>query len=389
MGTEESSNRLGKVFALILALPLILVLAIAFVGGGDEEDIQKSQGQCEAPAASTVVNVSNSAPENVKLYAKDLEAASNESGIPASYLAAQIEAESNWNPNASSGVAYGLTQFTKSTWDMYGEGDPNNPHDSIKAQGRYMKVLKDMFPGANYDLVFAAYNAGPGAVQSYSGVPPYTETKIYIAKINALQPKYAEYIDQAGVEDKTSEGKPDTKETAETISNTSEPCNNSGNGEVIENGETTGLDDYPYKAMTHCNGDYSWCPSVGTPLGFFPSECVDFAAWRVSQQLGGSETDIRFDNTDPHLGNGNQWFSGWQQMGWAYGSEPKVGAVVWYDSGAGGASAFGHVAIVKEVNNDGTYVEEGYNGNPAPNDHSYYTRTVSNTTPSKFLYVQK
>lgn len=387
MGTEEGSKGLSRLLVLILALPLVFIFALSLAGGGDEEET-KTATSCSAPGANTVVTVSDSAPENVKLYAKDLEAASNESGIPASYLAAQIEAESNWVPNASSGVAFGLTQFTRATWEMYGEGDPNNPHDSIKAQGRFMKVLKEMFPGDNHDLAFAAYNAGPGAVQSYGGIPPYTETQNYIAKIRNLQPKYEEYIQQAGIEDESSTPS-DSESTVQTVSETSDPCEVSGNGQVIENGETSGIDDYPYKAMAHCNANYTWCPSTGTPLGFFPSECVDFAAWRVNQQLGGDENDIRFDNTDPRLGNGNQWFSGWQQLGWAYGNEPKVGAVVWYDSNQGGASAFGHVAIVKEVNNDGTYVEEGYNGNPAPNDHSYYTRTVSNSTPSKFLYVQK
>ena len=42
---------------------------------------------------------------------------------------------------------------------------------------------------------------------------------------------------------------------------------------------------------------------------------------------------------------------------------------------------------MKAINTDGTYVEEGYNGNPAPADHSYYTRTVASTVPSAFLYL--
>ncbi len=42
---------------------------------------------------------------------------------------------------------------------------------------------------------------------------------------------------------------------------------------------------------------------------------------------------------------------------------------------------------MKAVNGDGSYLEEGYNGNPAPNDHTYYTRKVQNGTPSAFLYL--
>ena len=49
----------------------------------------------------------------------------------------------------------------------------------------------------------------------------------------------------------------------------------------------------------------------------------------------------------------------------------------------------GRVAVVKEVLDDGTFIEEGYNGLPAPNDHQYYTRKVSNDTPTAFLYVNK
>ena len=50
-------------------------------------------------------------------------------------------------------------------------------------------------------------------------------------------------------------------------------------------------------------------------------------------------------------------------------------------------SGYGHVAIVKEIHDDGTFVEEGYNGLGAPNDHIYYTRVVSNNSPSAFLYM--
>jgi surface antigen len=82
------------------------------------------------------------------------------------------------------------------------------------------------------------------------------------------------------------------------------------------------------------------------------------------------------------------WKAGWDAKGWPTGNTPRVGAVVWYAPGTGGADpTFGHVAVVKEVKDNGSYVEEGYNGNPPPNDHSYYTRTVANTVPSAFLYL--
>jgi surface antigen len=151
-------------------------------------------------------------------------------------------------------------------------------------------------------------------------------------------------------------------------------------------------DDYPWKNSP------TWLqagPNAAStsPLGMYYRECVDFALWRVNQQLGSTKTPFRFLNGSfrpdgQGLGSALTWKAGWDAKGWDSGSTPRVGAVVWYAPGAGGADpSFGHVAVVKEVKDDGTYVEEGYNGNPAPADHSYYTRTVTNSVPSAFLYL--
>lgn len=132
---------------------------------------------------------------------------------------------------------------------------------------------------------------------------------------------------------------------------------------------------------------------AASPLGMFTRECVDFALWRVNQEFGLSGAPFRFTNASFRgdgvlLGSAVTWRDGWQAKGWPTGKAPQVGAVVWYAPGVGGAdSTWGHVAVVKAVNPDGSYVEEGYNGNPAPNDHAYYTRTVQDSTPSLFLYV--
>jgi surface antigen len=130
-----------------------------------------------------------------------------------------------------------------------------------------------------------------------------------------------------------------------------------------------------------------------SPLGMYYRECVDFALWRVNQQMGSTSAPFKFFNGSfrpdgQGLGSALAWKDGWHAKGWPTGSTPRVGAVVWYAPGAGGADPdYGHVAVVKEVKDDGTYVEEGYNGNPAPDDHSYYTRTVNNSVPSAFLYL--
>jgi hypothetical protein len=130
-----------------------------------------------------------------------------------------------------------------------------------------------------------------------------------------------------------------------------------------------------------------------SPLGMFNRECVDFALWRVNQQLGSTKAPYKILNgtfrpDGALLGSALTWKDGWDAKGWPTGTTPRVGAVVWYSPGTGGADGtYGHVAIVKAVDGDGSFLEEGYNGNPAPNDHTYYTRTVQNGTPSAFLYL--
>jgi hypothetical protein len=142
--------------------------------------------------------------------------------------------------------------------------------------------------------------------------------------------------------------------------------------------------------------DLPWARSAvyqPSALGMFNRECVDFALWRVNQQLGSTAAPYKILNSTfrpdgVSLGSALSWKDGWNAKGWPTGSTPRVGAVVWYAPGAGGADpTYGHVAVVKAVHADGTYLEEGYNGNPAPEDHRYYTRTVNNDVPSAFLYV--
>lgn len=78
-------------------------------------------------------------------WAHLIEDAADESGVPAPVLAAQIETESSWRPEArSSAGTRGLSQFMPGTWDAYGRGgDPHNPADAIAAQGRYIRKVRE------------------------------------------------------------------------------------------------------------------------------------------------------------------------------------------------------------------------------------------------------
>ena len=111
--------------------------------------------------------------------------ASLASGVPAILLAAQLKAESNFDPGVvSSAGALGIAQFMPATAASYGLRDPFDPFASIAAQARMMAELLARFGSPT--LALAAYNAGPGAVGSCDCIPPYPETQAYVARILAL-----------------------------------------------------------------------------------------------------------------------------------------------------------------------------------------------------------
>ena len=106
--------------------------------------------------------------------------------VPMSLLAAQLYAESGFNPFARSPAgAQGIAQFMPGTARAYGLTNPNDPEKAIDAQAHLMSDLLREF-GGKPALALAAYNAGAGAVRRYGGIPPYPETRAYVAKILAL-----------------------------------------------------------------------------------------------------------------------------------------------------------------------------------------------------------
>ncbi len=105
--------------------------------------------------------------------------------ISAALLAAQLYAESNFNPFAVSPAgARGIAQFVPATARAYGLRNPFDAGESIDAQGRMMRDLMRRF--ASVPLALAAYNAGPAAVARCMCIPPYPETRAYVAGILGL-----------------------------------------------------------------------------------------------------------------------------------------------------------------------------------------------------------
>ncbi len=111
--------------------------------------------------------------------------ASRAHGVDPRLVAAVARRESAFNPKARSAAgAGGVMQLMPATARYLGCSDVFDARQNVFAGTRYLRTLLDTFNG-DLDLALAAYNAGPGAVQKYNGVPPYRETREYVASIRS------------------------------------------------------------------------------------------------------------------------------------------------------------------------------------------------------------
>ena len=165
-----------------------------------EKEMQKSLGVTEAQKTSEPAVQENNQPlpavqkmDTAKTVLADMpladqnlstliEAAARKYKVDPKLVAAVAEVESNGNQDAVSSVgAIGVMQLMPDTAASLGV-DPYNKQQNIEGGAKYLRQMLDTFGGDTKKAV-AAYNAGPGAVKDYGGVPPYKETQNYVNKV--------------------------------------------------------------------------------------------------------------------------------------------------------------------------------------------------------------
>ena len=123
-------------------------------------------------------------------YDSLINAAAQKYGIDPALLKGLIQQESGFDPSSASGAgAVGLAQLMPATAATLGVSNPRDPAQSIDAGAHFLRQQLDAF-GGDVQKALAAYNAGPGAVQRYGGVPPYGETQDYVRKVMAYANQY-------------------------------------------------------------------------------------------------------------------------------------------------------------------------------------------------------
>jgi len=123
-----------------------------------------------------------------------IEQAAQQFDLDPALLKAVVQTESNFSPGAvSSRGAKGLMQLMDDAAHALHVTDPFDPAQSIDGGARFLRQLLDRYRGDEV-LALAAYNAGPGAVDAWGGVPPYQETETYVPRVLNLRDQYHDWL---------------------------------------------------------------------------------------------------------------------------------------------------------------------------------------------------
>lgn len=146
-------------------------------------DFSKLLEEVSASPDDTDVTVDAVSAASVTKYDSIFEKASKAYNLPVNLLKAVAKQESNFNPaSVSSSGAMGIMQLMPDTAAGLGVDDPFDPEQNIMGGARYLASMMKRYNN-DVSLALAAYNAGPGNVDKYGGIPPFKETQNYVKKV--------------------------------------------------------------------------------------------------------------------------------------------------------------------------------------------------------------
>ena len=182
MSAAVAFERVGQIQAMLAALqpPIAATSAPAT---SFASSLQAATASAASTGAASGAGVATP-------FAAEIDAAAQRNGIDPALLRGLIRQESGFDTTArSSAGAIGLCQLMPATAAGLGIANPADPVQNIEGGAKYLRQQLDRF-GGDVSKALAAYNAGPGAVQRYGGVPPYAETQAYVQRVTAYADEY-------------------------------------------------------------------------------------------------------------------------------------------------------------------------------------------------------
>ena len=183
----RNTRLLRRIGWMLLCLLMTLAIGMTLERSGSEA-ATKEHNHSSPHKKTKAAHIQGWLPAKTPYRELILRAAA-ETGMEPALLAGLVETESDFNPEEySSAGAMGLTQVIQETADFYGAEDMSDPYTQLLVGAKEFQSDKKRF--GSTELALAAYNAGPGAVIKYGGIPPYQETQNYVPRVLEYRKHY-------------------------------------------------------------------------------------------------------------------------------------------------------------------------------------------------------